>query len=241
MKDSHNITSSIIWLIISFVIIIFFNDETIVYLAKEDGIYETAAAICFFLTSLAFFYLYFKDIKGNQLFIIKTKRNLFYILLALLFLFGAGEEISWGQRIFDFQTPEELKEMNMQNELNIHNLKIFHGNYADGKGKTFFDAMTSSGRLLNIFWFTFCFLTPILHRKSRRISSLLDKMNLPIPPIWVGILFLINWFVLRVISFFVTDKMIPVITEIKESNYALLFLAMGVYFFSHYKNRILSK
>ncbi len=237
-KDSVTIVVSLIWLIISYVIILFFNDEVIIYFAAEDGIYETASAICFFLTSVVFFYLYLKDIKGNQIFVIKTKRNLFYLLLGLLFLFGAGEEISWGQRIFNFQTPDELKEINRQNEFNIHNLKIFHGDSVNGESKTGLAAWTSSGRLLNMFWFFFCFVIPILYRKSRNISKVLETINLPIVPMWIGILFLANWFVLRVISFFLTDEMIHYITEIKESNYAFLFFAMGLCFFSHYKNRI---
>ena len=35
------------------------------------------------------------------------------------------EEISWGQRIFDIDTPEALKEVNVQKEINIHNLVFF--------------------------------------------------------------------------------------------------------------------
>lgn len=33
----------------------------------------------------------------------------------------AGEEISWGQRIFGFETPEKIAEKNTQNEFNLHN------------------------------------------------------------------------------------------------------------------------
>jgi len=43
-----------------------------------------------------------------------------YIFLAVLFIFIAGEEISWGQRIFNFETPEQFSS-NLQNEFNIHN------------------------------------------------------------------------------------------------------------------------
>lgn len=38
-------------------------------------------------------------------------------------LFIAGEEISWGQRILGFHTPDELAEINRQGEANIHNIK----------------------------------------------------------------------------------------------------------------------
>ncbi len=32
-----------------------------------------------------------------------------------------GEEISWGQRILEFDTPEALQSVNVQNEVNLHN------------------------------------------------------------------------------------------------------------------------
>ena len=42
-------------------------------------------------------------------------------------IFIAGEEISWGQRIFSFSTPEILTAINDQNEFNLHNVnkKLF--------------------------------------------------------------------------------------------------------------------
>jgi len=49
------------------------------------------------------------------------------LALAVVFFFGAGEEISWGQRIFGFGTPEELARVNIQGETNVHNLAFFEG------------------------------------------------------------------------------------------------------------------
>ena len=37
-----------------------------------------------------------------------------------------GEEISWGQRIFNIATPETISQMNVQDETNIHNLEFFY-------------------------------------------------------------------------------------------------------------------
>ena len=42
--------------------------------------------------------------------------------LAAALLFAAGEEISWGQRILDVETPDVLIDGNGQDELNLHNL-----------------------------------------------------------------------------------------------------------------------
>lgn len=55
---------------------------------------------------------------------------LLYALATLTIVFVAGEEISWGQRIFGWLTPEEFEDVNNQGETNIHNigplLKIFN-------------------------------------------------------------------------------------------------------------------
>jgi hypothetical protein len=41
---------------------------------------------------------------------------------ALGLLFIAGEEISWGQRLFGFRTPDELDKINEQGETTLHNI-----------------------------------------------------------------------------------------------------------------------
>ena len=51
-------------------------------------------------------------------------RYLFWIqlLLAAVFLLGAMEEVSWGQRLFGWGTPAILSEVNVQGETTLHNL-----------------------------------------------------------------------------------------------------------------------
>lgn len=51
-------------------------------------------------------------------------------LLAGLCLLAAMEEISWGQRILGFETVESVKQLNLQQEMNLHNLvkaELFNG------------------------------------------------------------------------------------------------------------------
>ncbi|KAA3640210.1 MAG: hypothetical protein DWQ02_02355 [Bacteroidetes bacterium] len=81
---------------------------------REDGLLENLTVI---FTFLAMFILIFLGIK-------ETKRiaRIFLFLLAFgIFLFGM-EEISWGQRIFGWETPEALKTINRQEESNLHNI-----------------------------------------------------------------------------------------------------------------------
>lgn len=47
-----------------------------------------------------------------------------FLLLAIGCFFVAGEEISWGQRIFHIATPERLAEKNIQGELTVHNIGV---------------------------------------------------------------------------------------------------------------------
>jgi hypothetical protein len=48
---------------------------------------------------------------------------LFHAVLAASLLIGAMEEISWGQRLFDWGTPAALSEINEQGETTLHNLE----------------------------------------------------------------------------------------------------------------------
>jgi len=45
-----------------------------------------------------------------------------YLILAGAIIFMIGEEISWGQRIFGWTTPETYAEINKQHETNLHNI-----------------------------------------------------------------------------------------------------------------------
>lgn len=48
--------------------------------------------------------------------------RLVYVFLACACFFVAGEEVSWGQWIFHWDTPDALAEANLQGETNLHNL-----------------------------------------------------------------------------------------------------------------------
>lgn len=89
--------------------ILFFN---------EDGPFENATALFLFLAAIIF------SISGVRL--IKEGQNRIYtslyFIIALVLFVAMMEEISWGQRIFDIKTPENLKNINYQGELNFHNL-----------------------------------------------------------------------------------------------------------------------
>jgi hypothetical protein len=50
-----------------------------------------------------------------------------FAAFALFGLLAAGEEISWGQRLFGLGTPHQLAEANTQEELNVHDVAEVQG------------------------------------------------------------------------------------------------------------------
>jgi hypothetical protein len=89
-----------------------------VFLLKEDGLYESAAGVLCLVGSVVSFAAFHRS--GETL----KQRNLWLLLFALG-LFGlTGEEISWGQRLFDLEVPAEALRWNYQNELNVHNARF---------------------------------------------------------------------------------------------------------------------
>jgi len=82
----------------------------------EDHIIENFQFIVLFIGSFVslFFALKFK---------VKNKYLHYFFLIAFFCLFlVSGDEISWGQRIFNFKTIDTIKSYNLQNENTIHNL-----------------------------------------------------------------------------------------------------------------------
>ncbi len=95
--------------------------------------------------------------------------------VALLALFGAGEEISWGQRIFDIETPAALKARNAQEELNLHNLTFEIGGEVYKVNKVVF------GRGLTLALLFYLLVMTPLHRRNPRARALIDSWAIPMP------------------------------------------------------------
>ncbi len=88
-------------------------------LATEDGVIEWLTVLALATTSMVCIY--------RAVTLRKEKSVLFLamtILLGVVFLFGAGEEISWGQRIFNTESSEFFQQHNAQGETNLHNLVV---------------------------------------------------------------------------------------------------------------------
>lgn len=90
---------------------------------------------------------------------------------ALLFFLGTGEEISWGQRIFGWESGDFFMENNKQFETNLHNLRVGDTNLA----KTVFGSGLTTVILL------YLVALPQLYQRVPVISRLIDRLAIPVP------------------------------------------------------------
>jgi hypothetical protein len=89
-------------------------------LSREDGVIESLGFSCLLVAgTLAL-------VAAVHL---RPKRRLVTaaVLLGVVLLVAAGEEVSWGQRVLDVETPAVLVDGNRQDELNLHNVEGLQG------------------------------------------------------------------------------------------------------------------
>jgi hypothetical protein len=228
-------------IVIIYIALIKTNQETQLDLTREDGLFENASAISFLFAFLIFTYLFNQSNHLNNLFFgKKTKRNVFYGLLALLFFISCGEEISWGQRIFGWSTPDSLLEMNAQQETNFHNIWLFQAYNSDGSSKTFMELLLNMGRLYTIFWMLYCVLIPVFCSISVQFKKLINHIGIPIVPLWISAFFVLNY-----VTFYgavtIYDSELSKaleINEVKEAFQAIGFLLFSLYSLSLYKKHL---
>ena len=227
-------------LLFAFVLIVLFyfpcyiSNDLLLDLTKEDGAYEYVGAFLFLLTAVGFFMLAVKPerYKGYANAKKYPERKYFW-LLALVFLLAFGEEISWGQRIFNFETPEVIKENNVQEEFNLHNLEVFHGKTKDGEEKTGIMALLTIHKMFYLAFLTYLFIIPLLHSKNSGIRSFVSKVGLPVPNIVLGLVFVFNWIYAKVLETMNTELDGHGIVEIKEAIIALILFTLSMSFLDY--------
>ena len=86
-------------------------------MTQENSVFEI-------LTILWLFGIFFYGATSLYSFSNRLKKLPFILimLLTLLTFFAAMEEISWGQRLLNIETPKVIESINVQNEINLHNI-----------------------------------------------------------------------------------------------------------------------
>ncbi len=197
------------------------------WLLQENGPYESLGAIAAFIGSVVLAIAYIKYPVGASFGLFDTKRNVFLLLLAIFMLFVAGEEISWGQQLFGFSTPESISEINFQRELNIHNLKIIQeSNNA---------LAASASRLL----LAYLILLPMVLLAFPAFQQLFNSVGIPFGSIQISLLALTNYFIhVFLVSFDVFRKWThDSLAEVFETNLEIVLLVLAVEIYVSAKGR----
>jgi len=133
---------------------------------REDGIAEWLTVGGLLLGSFVCFLRFVKLLhKKSKWFLLVT------FGLGLFLFFAAGEEISWGQRIFGIETPEYFQQHNAQKETNLHNLVV---------GGVKLNKLIFSILLVGLLA-VFMIIVPVLYQKNRTVRKFLDSSAVPVP------------------------------------------------------------
>lgn len=145
----------------------------------------------------------------------RSRSGLFTLTMLLVVAFSffvAGEEISWGQRVFHVESPEFFKENNAQQETNLHNLVV------NGKkiNKVVFSLL-----LIALVAF-YLLILPFLYKKSPKVRYFIDYAGVPIPH---------KFQILAALILFALIGLIPTAknSEILELGISSIFLLILIY------------
>jgi hypothetical protein len=184
-KPNLSVTEKFILVLVLLVLIpgfyLFFTDvPKFEQYVQEDGIAEWLTVLGLLLGSFVCF--------GRFAKLLRKKSSWFLFVtvgLGLFLFFAAGEEISWGQRIFGIETPEYFKANNAQQETNLHNLVVGGVKL----NKLIFSVILVS--LLSIF----LVVVPFLYQRVSSIKKFLDNSAVPVAQ-WYQVIGFILVFVL---------------------------------------------
>ncbi|TMB93441.1 MAG: hypothetical protein E6J42_12890 [Chloroflexi bacterium] len=141
----------------------FYNRDHMDFFCQEDGFVEYSEAFLYLFAAMFFAYV------GAH----KGFRNVWYWGYALLFFGVCGEEVSWGQRIFDVATPAGLEAVNLQHETNIHNINGLHQHHH-------LYGLLVCGVI--------CFAIPLTDRYVPALRNLYRRFNMPVFPFWTSLM-----------------------------------------------------
>jgi len=106
-----------LFLLLAFLIFRIINKQEYFIFIQEDGLVEYLQSFFYLLTAALGAMIANRFLKNRQ-----KGLAAIYLLFSLALIFIAGEEISWGQRIFNLDNPDFFTQHNTQKEINFHNL-----------------------------------------------------------------------------------------------------------------------
>lgn len=217
-------------ILFSYMVLLAIDPETVNRLGWEDGPIETAGAVFFLAAAAGFFVASIRTVRQSRE---RGKAEVWpavvFTLLALVMFVCFGEEISWGQRVFGWQTPSLIAALNAQNETNLHNIQAVHQWNPDGTEKGFIGKLVNMNRLFSVFWLTAFVLLPVVAAGSDRIRRRFKDAEIPVPPLWVGGMFLSSYVVYKVLALIYQGTLrAHALDELKETSYAAIYAFLAV-------------
>ncbi len=146
--------------------------------------------------------------------------RLFFTFLALACFYVVGEEISWGQRLLSFETPQFFQRHNLQQEVNLHN--FLTGPVATWPKRII--EVLLVGCLLG-----YGLIYPLLQRSGNRPALWLADHGLPVPPLYLS-------------PYFVTGALCEIrLFSFNEAEIAELLIAMALAFLTLHHHLLLKQ
>lgn len=202
--------------------------EQIHFVAGREMLVENLGAAAFLATAVVYL-LMARRAKGRA----GRWRRLQLLGLGLFFFLAAGEEASWGQHWLGFETPAELKEINAQEETNLHNLWIFDSYAADEsktkgfeKKKGIAALLLNSNRLFDLIMVGLFWLLPAAASFPTPLRGWLAKLETPVPAGVFAWLLLANLLGTALAEVLLVDGMVRhlAVSEVREWGYAVIGL-----------------
>ena len=123
----------------------------------------------------------------------KGKSTKFWMFLwAALSLLFWGEEASWGQHFLMYEVPADISSMNVQGEMNLHNLEFLQSQSLQSDDGLSLRNLLTAQNLFQLGFLTYFLVMPIMAKISF-FKTLAAKLNVPMPGvklivfIWVPI------------------------------------------------------
>lgn len=184
----------------AFLLLLIIDRHAYSRLLDEDGAVEWLTAIFLFLAGIVFGVAAIKQ---------KTNFRFFYAVFGFALILGAFEEISWGQRIFEVETPGFFQVYNDQREINLHNT---FQEFTEIKTK----------HLVGIFMLLYGFIIPYYYRKGKLKLPQHLTDYIPFPPDFLYVPFLIG-------ALFMADMPTMKEEEVGELLLSLCLLLFGLH------------
>ncbi len=177
-------------------------------LCREDRVIEWAGVVALTLAGLLAMALFIGlRLKTGAW---RVRQRWFYLFAFAFCLWGAAEEISYGQRVLEFETPESLVDLNIQREVNIHNMVQ----------EIVFNVKTK--HIAGVTFLVYGVIVPLLIRHGKSSPSGARWIYLPFPPYYLVPLWLCGLVL-------VVDQPTGWEEEIAESLYAVGLLSFVMF------------